>query len=79
MPYEYRKVSPQEREEIVNYRRANGYPLHAPPHPFRGAGSYLSSAANFEDRAIMSSTKRRTELEARLLNSIKEIIETTEE
>jgi len=38
MPYEYRKLSPKEREEIVNYRQVHGYPLHAPPHPFRGAG-----------------------------------------
>ena len=75
MPYEYRKLSSKEREEIVNYRRANGYPLHAPPHPFRDAGAYLISAANFEHRTIMSSTKRRTEFEARLLISTKEIAE----
>ena len=48
MPYEYRKLSPQEREEIVRYRNEKGYPLHAPPHPFCDAGAYLISAANFE-------------------------------
>ena len=75
MPYEYRKLSPKEREEIVKYRRAHGYPLHAPPHPFRGAGFYLITAANFEHHAIMSSPERRTEFETRLLSSIKEIAE----
>lgn len=75
MPYEYRELSPKEREEIVNRRRAHGYPLHAPPHPFRGAGAYMITATNFEHRAIMSSPERRTELEIRLLNSIKEIAE----
>ncbi|HET9913761.1 MAG TPA: transposase [Anaerolineales bacterium] len=75
MPYEYRKRSLQERQEIVNYRREHGYPLHAPPHPFRDAGTYLISAANFEHRAIMHSTERRTAFEARLLNLIKEIVE----
>lgn len=75
MPYEYRKLSPQEREEIVEYRRAHGYPLHAPPHPFRGAGAYLISAANFEHRPILSSPIRRTEFETYLLNSVKEIAE----
>ena len=75
MPYEYRKLSPQEREELVNYRQAHGYPLHAPPHPFRDAGAYLISAANFEHRAVMSSPERRTEFETCLLNSIKEIAE----
>jgi putative transposase len=75
MPYEYRKLSPKEREEIVKYRQAHGYPLHAPPHPFRGAGTYLISAANFEHRAIMSSPERRTQIETRLLNAIKEFAE----
>lgn len=75
MPYEYRKLTPEEREEIVNYRRSQGYPLHAPPHPFRGAGAYLISAANLEHCLIMHSPERRTEFEVQLLNSIKEITE----
>jgi putative transposase len=73
MPYEYRKLSPLEREEIVKYRQVHGYPLHAPPHPFRGAGAYLITAANFEHRAVMGTPERRTEFEIRLLSSIKEI------
>ncbi len=35
----------------------------------------MISAANFEHRPIMNSPKRRTEFEARLLNSVKEILE----
>ena len=73
MPYEYRKLSPKERDEIVNYRRERGYPLHAPPHPFRGTGAYLISAANFEHKAVMKSLVRRTEFEALFLNALKEI------
>jgi putative transposase len=73
MPYEYRRLSPKEREELVKYRRAHGHPLHAPPHPFRGAGAYLISAANFEHKPIMNSPQRRTKFETQLLNSIKEI------
>lgn len=75
MPYEYRKLSPKERDEIVKYRSERGYPLHAPPHPFREAGAYLISAANFEHRAVMKSPARRTEFEALLLNALKEIAE----
>jgi putative transposase len=71
MPYEYRKLSLKDRKEIVRYRSENGYPLHAPPHPFRDTGVYLISAANFEHKAVMNSSKRRTEFETRLLNSIK--------
>jgi len=73
MSYEYRQLSEEEREEVVRCRSEKGYPLHAPPHPFRDAGAYLISAANFEHKAIMNSSKRRTEFEMRLLNSIKEI------
>ena len=75
MPYEYRKLSAQEQQAIVNYRRRQGYPLHAPPHPFGQAGSYLITAANFEHRAIMDSDHRRTEFEAKLLKAINEITE----
>jgi putative transposase len=75
MPYEYRKLSPKEREEIVNDRREHNYPLHAPPHLLRNAGAYLISATNFEHRPIKSSPNRRTEFETQLLNSIKEITE----
>ena len=75
MPYEYRKLSPKEREEIVHYRSERGYPLHAPPHPFREAGAYLISAANFEHKAVMKSPERRTEFEMQLLNTLHEIAE----
>lgn len=73
MPYDYRKLSPKKREEIVRYRSERNYPLHAPPHPFRNAGAYLISAAIFEHRSIIGSSDRRTEFETRLLNSMKEI------
>src|SRR6476646_9729498 len=75
MPYEYRKLSPKEREEIVRYRSERGYPLHAPPHPFRDAGAYLISVSNFEHRPTMSSPNRRTKFETRLLSSVKDITE----
>ena len=73
MPYEYRKLTSQEREEIVRYRRERGYPLHAPPHPFREAGYYLITAANFEHVHVMNSPARRTEFEILLLEAMKEI------
>ena len=73
MPYEYRKLSAKERDDVVKYRQEHGYPLHAPPHPFRDAGAYLIPTANFEHRPIMSSTERRTQFETRLLDSIQEI------
>jgi putative transposase len=70
MPYEYRKLTAREREEIVQYRREKGYPLHAPPHPFRGAGYYLITAANFEHISVMGPINRRTEFEILLLEAM---------
>ena len=73
MPYKYRKLSLKEREELVDYRRERGYPLHAPPHPFRGAGAYMISAANFEHKNIMETSARRTEFVTLLLNALQKI------
>src|SRR5215217_8123815 len=73
MPYTYRKLSPQERDEVVESRKQRGYPLHAPPHPFREKGTYLITAANFEHSDIMLASERRTEFQELLLNTFKEI------
>jgi REP-associated tyrosine transposase len=73
MPYEYRKLTPQERDEVVHYRREHGYPLHAPPHPFREAGYYLITASIFEHKPIMTSSSRRTEFEMLLIGRMSEI------
>ena len=73
MPYEYRKLSPKEREDIVELRKQKGYPLHAPPHPFRDEGTYLITAANFEHKAVMASPERRTSFQEILLAGFHEI------
>jgi putative transposase len=73
MPYDYRKLSPPERAEIVRHRRERGYPLHAPPHPFREAGVYLITAAIFEHAFVMENPDRRTEFELLLLEAMRNI------
>lgn len=65
--YEYRKLTPEEQAEVVRIRRERGYPLHAPPHPFKGEGHFLITAANFEHAHIMGSPQRRTEFEIALI------------
>jgi len=74
MPYEYRKLTPKEREEVVEYRREHGYPLHGPPHPFREAGYYLITATIFEHQPIMAASSRRTEFETYLLDGMKKVL-----
>lgn len=70
--YRYRKLTPTERAEVTRQRRARGYPLHAPPHPYRHAGHYFITAATYEHRPIMAASARRTEFEADLLQQAAE-------
>ena len=69
MPYEYRNLSPKQRKELIAYRKAFGYPLHAPPHPFRDKGYYLLTAVNYEHARIMEAPERRTEFETHLVQA----------
>src|SRR5436309_13007948 len=71
MPYQYRTLSPEAQRAIVRRRHERGYPLHAPPHPFREAGSSLITAAHFEHKPVMEAPERRDEFEARLLNGLR--------
>lgn len=73
MAYEYRKLSPHEREEVTRIRNERGYPLHSPPHPVRLNGYYLITAACFTHEPVMITTDRRTEFEGRLLEGLKSI------
>jgi len=73
MPYEYRKISPEEQATVVENRHKRGYPIHAPPHPYRGTGYYLLSATNFEHQPVMHTPNRRDEFESRLLEKFDSI------
>jgi len=70
MPYEYRHMTPQQRAAAVEERRRRGYPLHAPPHPYREAGWYCITAANYEHAHIMASPDRLTAFEDQLLSEL---------
>ncbi len=73
MFYQYRQLTPEEREQIVQLRRERGYPLHAPPHPYRDAGTFLITGANYEHKPIMDNPLRRTEFELQLLDVLRGI------
>ncbi|MGD2145549.1 MAG: transposase [Anaerolineae bacterium] len=72
MGYDYRRMTQEERVAVVDERRARGYPLHAPPHPYRGPGWYCIHAANFEHANVMSSPERLTGFEDRLLEGLRD-------
>ncbi len=73
MPYEYRDMTPEERAAVVEERRQRGYPLHAPPHPYRKAGWYFITATNFEHAHNIEPAERRTTFEEQLLESMQSI------
>ena len=68
--YEYRKLTPEQRGELVSQRDALGYPRHSPPHHVRDAERYLLTAACYEHAARMVSTFRRRQLLDRWLDVV---------
>lgn len=65
-PNEQKSLTHQQRAEIFAYRRAHGYPDHAPPHPYREAGVYLLTAAT-DGRAPVLTAGHRTGFEQQLI------------
>jgi len=60
--YEYRKLTPTERAELVRQRLARGFPPHSPPHPVRDQPYCLLTAACYEHVSCMASPGRRQQL-----------------
>jgi REP-associated tyrosine transposase len=57
--YDYRHMTPEQRAEVLEYRRLHGYPLHEPPHLQRVEGWFLITAATFEHRARFATAELR--------------------
>ena len=58
--YEWRAMTPKEREEILRLRQQQGRPWHSPPHlRYDGDHSYLLTAACYEHAHIIGTTPRR--------------------
>ena len=60
--YEYRKLTPEQRAELVKQRLARGFPPHEPPHQVRDREFYLLTAACYEHKNIMFSESRRQQM-----------------
>ncbi|MFB2771712.1 transposase [Pelatocladus sp. BLCC-F211] len=60
--YEYRKLTPEEKAELVEHRLSRGYPPHAPPHPVQDRQFYLLTVACYEHQSHMHSESRRQQL-----------------
>jgi putative transposase len=57
--YEYRKLTPAQRRQLVQERLAQGYPPHQPPHPVRDETWYLLTATCYEHKHHLHSLERR--------------------
>ena len=72
--YDFRKLSPEQREDVLAWRKANQLPWHSPPHREMGySGRYLVSAACYEHQAYIGiSPERMTSCEQELLSVCQE-------
>ena len=50
--YDYRKMTPEEQQCVLQQRRERGFPLHAPPHFRSVSGTYLITSTCYEHRPI---------------------------
>jgi len=68
--YDWRKMTDEERQEALKFRRARKSPWHSPPHlDFEGDHQYLISSACYEHAPIIGrSPERLTECAEGLLD-----------
>jgi putative transposase len=57
--YEYRKLTPDQRQKLIEDRKLRGYPPHQPPHLALDHTLYLLTATCYEHRAHMHTPQRR--------------------
>jgi len=57
--YEWRKMTPAQREEILNLRQKSLRPWHSPPHQAGESGVYHITAACYEHKPLIGLTPER--------------------
>ena len=69
--YDWRKLTPEQRQEVLERRKAITHPWHSPPHQFLpGTRQYIVSAACYEHTDIIGySEERMTEFSAQLFSA----------
>ena len=67
--YDYRRMTPAQRREAVEYRRLRMRPWHSPPHwEFQGLFQFMISSACYEHKHLIGVTpERMTECESEIL------------
>ena len=71
--YRWRRMTAEQRREVLEQRRSRRLPWHGPPHYESDGKVYLITAACFEHKPIIGITPRRmAEFEAELLETLTE-------
>lgn len=72
--YLWRKISEEERAEVLRIRKGRKLPWHSPPHlKFEGTFSFIITAACYEHAPVIGKTiERIAECESEILNICKE-------
>ena len=66
--YDYRRLSREAQQSLVDERRLNGAPLHNVAHRVNANSLYLLTATNFDHQAILNTAARRDEFADKLLS-----------
>jgi len=69
--YDWRRLTPDERNQALQSRMLKGHPWHAPPHQDRGECAYHVSSSCYEHQPVLGlSPQRMAEYESHLLQSV---------
>ncbi len=63
--YDYRRLAPEQRIEVVKHRVSRGFPWHRPPHPDYGNGWYFITGACYEHQHHFREPDELTALQRR--------------
>src|SRR5262245_59475871 len=68
--YRWRKMTPEQRKEALEYRQRHQLPWHGPPHYESASGVYLISAACYGHKPVIGlNSARMAEFESELLEA----------
>lgn len=68
--YNYRRMTKDQQEDVVNNRKLIQHPLHEPPHFGQDATWYIITAACYEHRKIIATDTRLDEFRTLLIDGL---------
>ena len=70
--YAWRRMTTEQREHVLQWRKLRSRPWHTPPHPLGGAGEFHLTAACYQHEPIIGHTPDRMDAFAEsLLDTLK--------